>query len=80
MSVMTPLEVLRDAEDMARNYPGDRLRLTGQELLDVVDFAVLAEREACAKLAEELLSSFLLGQSDSMRKRLGDFIRARGER
>jgi hypothetical protein len=35
---MTPKEILRDAKDMVNNYPGDRLRLTGAEILALVSF------------------------------------------
>jgi len=47
---MTPAEIIRDAEDMARNYPDDRLRLTGAEIMALV--AVVREQALEAVLAE----------------------------
>jgi len=35
---MTPEEVFDEAIDKAINYPGDRLRLTGRELMEFADF------------------------------------------
>jgi hypothetical protein len=35
---MTPKQILSEAKEMAKHYPGDRLRLTGQEVLDLVGY------------------------------------------
>ena len=39
---MGPSEIVRDAEDMVKNYPQDRLRLTGRQILDLVAFVQAA--------------------------------------
>jgi hypothetical protein len=47
---VTPDEIMRDAKEMAQHYPGDRLRLTGREILDLVQAQVDAlARELDAK-------------------------------
>jgi hypothetical protein len=35
---MKPEEILRDARDMVKHYPNDRLRLTGAEILALVEY------------------------------------------
>lgn len=53
---MTPTEILRDAEDMATHYPGDRLRLTGQEVLALVKFVRADVRSDWMAAARECLT------------------------
>ena len=43
---MPPEEILRDAEDMVKHYPDDRLRLTGAEVMALVEHVHASGRRA----------------------------------
>lgn len=49
---MKPAEILRDARDMAEHYKGDRLRLTGAEVLEFSEALARAVAEVCAREAQ----------------------------
>lgn len=52
---MTPEEILREAEDKAQNYPGDRLCLTGAELLEFATYMEdVGANQLCAELRAEV--------------------------
>lgn len=45
---MSPEKILHDAAEMAAHYPGDRLRLTGLEVLELAEHVRRMERDRCA--------------------------------
>jgi len=66
---MSPEEIRRDAEEMEKHYPGDRLRLNGAELMAVFrahDAALASLRSELQRKTRALEeATFLLGESQS---------------
>lgn len=65
---MPPTEILRDAEDMVQHYPGDRLRLTGAELIGLVDHVWALALAEAAKVPEASLVRWRKGGSPTFQE------------
>jgi len=67
-----PTEILYEAEDKATHYPGDRLRLTGAEVLALTEFCRRDAFEQAARAVEDCID----GLSDPTPSEFAAAIRA----